>query len=195
MKLSTTSFVSALCFASGLWVNSASAQTSGNGFYVGAGLNASASSTDKVALPSSSSDRSGQGAKVNAGYQVTPNYGVEAGWSGLGTFSETYKTTVGTTTQKYKVNTTYVAATGRWGVSENLSLVAKAGVGFNKVSGTNVLPVSDNLLGTKTALFSSAGLSYKLSPTTAVTLDYDVAGKRSNKVYAHALTVGLQYNF
>jgi Outer membrane protein beta-barrel domain len=195
VKASITSCLSILCLATFFAVSSAYAQSAANGFYVGAGLNASASATGKISTPSVGRDRTGQGAKVNAGYQITPKYGVEAGWSGLGSFSETYKTASGATTQKYKVNTTHLAATGRWGVTENLSVVAKAGVGFNKVSGNNLLPVSDNLLGTKTALFSSAGLSYKLSPTTAVTLDYDVAGKRSNKVYAHALTVGLQYNF
>jgi OmpA-OmpF porin, OOP family len=186
---------SAIYAAVVLFANSAVAQPTGTGPYVGFGLNASATSTDKTTLSQVANDRNGYGAKINAGYQITPNYGVEAGWSGLGSFSETYKTANGNTTQKYKINTTYLAATGRWGISENLSFVAKAGVGFNKVSGTNVLPVPDSLLGNKTALFSSAGLAYKLTPNTALTLDYDIAGKRSNKVYGHALTAGIQYNF
>jgi OmpA-OmpF porin, OOP family len=187
-----TSVVSAVIV---LFANTALAQSTGTGPYVGIGLNASATSTDKISLPQAANDRSSGGAKINAGYQITPNYGVEAGWNSLGSFSETYKTATGNVTQKYKISTIYLAATGRWGITENLSVVTKAGVGFNKVSGTSVLPTSDTLLGNKTTLFSSAGFAYKLTPSTALTLEYDIAGKRSNKVYGHALTAGVQYNF
>jgi opacity protein-like surface antigen len=186
-----------LCFATGAGLLSPStfAQSTGAGPYVGVGINASATSVEKNAVPGTSSDRNGYGARLNAGYQITPNYGLEAGWSNLRSFSETFKIATGNTSQKYQVKTTYLAATGRWGVSENVSLVAKAGIGSNKVSGTNVLATSDNLIGKKTSLYTSAGVAYKLTPSTAITLDYEVAGKRTNKVNAHALTLGLQYSF
>jgi OmpA-OmpF porin, OOP family len=195
MKKTIYATAQVICAAFALLANTASAQSTGTGPYVGIGINASATSTDKTTLPQVANDRNGFGGKINAGYQITPNYGVEAGWSSLGSFSETYKTASGNTTQKYKINTTYLAATGRWGITENLSVVTKAGVGFNKVSGTNVLPTTDTLLGNKTTLFSSAGFAYKLTPNMALTLDYDIAGKRSNKVYGHALTAGVQYSF
>jgi len=145
------------------------------------------------ALPQADSDDHGQAVKVFGGFRFNENFGVEAGYAALGKFSE--HVTVGGVSVKQdgKARSIFGAATGRLPVGESFALHGRLGVTFGKVSGTNVLPASDNLMGSKTSVLFGVGAEYRPKPNVALTVNYDSFGKLSNNVKASALVVGLHF--
>ncbi|MEO8057901.1 MAG: porin family protein [Burkholderiales bacterium] len=143
------------------------------------------------ALPQTGADKHGQAVKVFGGYRFNENLGVEAGYAALGKFSESV--TIGGTSgmQDGKVRSIFGAATGRLPLGESLALHGRLGVSSGKVSGTNVLPAGDNLMGSRTSALFGVGAEYRPKPYIALTVNYDSFGKLSNKVKASALVFGL----
>ena len=66
---------------------------------------------------------------------------------------------------------------------------------FGKVSGTNLLPESDKLMGSSRSLLFGVGAEYKPMPNVALTVNYDSYGKLSNNVKANSLVFGAHFWF
>jgi len=145
------------------------------------------------ALPQSGSDKHGQAAKLYGGYRFNENLGVEAGYAALGKFSESVTVGGASVKQDGKARSIFGAATGRLLQGASFALHGRLGLSAGKVSGTNVLPASDNLMGSKTSVLFGVGAEYRPKPNVALTVNYDSYGKLSNNVKASALVFGLHF--
>ena len=144
-------------------------------------------------LPQAGSDEHGQAVKVFGGYRFNENLGVEAGYAALGKFSQSVTVGGVGVQQDGKARSIFSAATGRLPLRESFALHGRLGLSSGKVSGTNVLPVSDNLMGSKTSVLFGVGAEYRPKPNVALTVNYDSYGKLSNNVKASALVFGLHF--
>jgi OOP family OmpA-OmpF porin len=144
-------------------------------------------------LPQGESDDRGQAVKFFGGYRVTENFGVEAGYAALGSFTKTVIVGGAGVKQDGKARSVFGVATGRLPVAESFALHGRVGVSFGEVSGTNVLPDSDNLMGSQTSVMFGLGAEYRPRPNVALTINYDNYGKVSDNVKASALVFGLHF--
>lgn len=145
------------------------------------------------ALPQTESDRHGRAVKVFGGYRFDEHLGMEAGYAALGSFRESVIVGGSTVSQDGKARSLFAAATGRLPLGEAFALHGRLGVSFGKVSGTNLLPEGDSLMGSQTSALFGLGAEYRPKPNLALTLNYDSYGKLSNKVKADALVLGLHF--
>ncbi len=144
-------------------------------------------------LPQAGSDEHGQAVKVFGGYRFNENLGVEAGYAALGKFSQSVTVGGASLKQDGKARSIFGAATGRLPLGESFALHGRLGLSSGKVSGTNVLPVSGNLMGSKTSVLFGVGAEYRPKPNVALTVNYDSYGKLSKNVKASALVFGLHF--
>ena len=145
------------------------------------------------ALPQAGSDEHGQAVKVFGGYRFNENLGVEAGYAALGKFSESVTVGGASLKQDGKARSIFGAATGRLTLGESFALHGRLGLSSGKVSGTNLLPASDDLMGSKTSVLFGVGAEYRPKPNVALTVNYDIYGKLSNNVKASARVFGLHF--
>lgn len=144
-------------------------------------------------LPQTGSDEHGQAVKVFGGYRFNENLGVEAGYAALGKFSESVTVGGVSVKQDGKARSIFGVATARLPLGDSFALHGRLGLSSGKVSGTNLLPASDNLVGSKTSVLFGVGGEYRPKPNVALTVNYDSYGKLSNNVKASALLVGLHF--
>jgi opacity protein-like surface antigen len=146
-------------------------------------------------LPVTASDKSGNALKIFGGYNFDQNFGAELGYTRFGSFSET--ATVGgvATKQVGSARSIYAVGTARATLADSFGIHGRAGISFGKVSGTNLLPASDSLMGTKRSLLVGFGADYRVAPNVTLTADYDHYGKLSNNVKADTFMVGARVNF
>jgi opacity protein-like surface antigen len=149
------------------------------------------------ALPQtgSGSDEHGQAAKLFGGYRFNENLGVEAGYATLGSFSESVTVAGVGVKQDGKARSIFGAVTGRLPLGESFALHGRLGLSSGKVSGSNVLPADDSLMGSANSLMWGVGAEYKPLPNVALTVNYDDYGHLSNKVKASSLVFGLHFWF
>ena len=147
------------------------------------------------ALPQAGSDKHGQAAKLFGGYRFNENLGIEAGYAALGSFSESVTIGGASVKQDGKAHSIFGVATGRLPLGESFAVHGRLGLSSGKVSGTNVLPAANNLMGSKTSVLFGVGAEYRPTPNVALTLNYDDFGKLSNKVKANSLVFGLHFWF
>ena len=144
-------------------------------------------------LPQASSDEHGQAFKVFGGYRFNENLGVEAGYAALGSFSESVTVGGASVRQDGKARSIFGAATGRLPLGESFALHGRLGLSSGKISGTNVLPAGDSLMGSKTSVLFGLGAEYRPKPNVALTVNCDSYGKLSNNVKASALVFGFHF--
>jgi OOP family OmpA-OmpF porin len=163
--------------------------------YVGAAIGRTSFSTKGLGLPKVGSDESAQASKVYGGYRFSDRLGVEGGYVRLGSALE--KLTVGSNTvaQSVDARSLYVAATSRLTLSQDFALTGKAGVSFGKVSGTNVLAATADMIGSKRSFMWGVGAEYQLTSALALTADFDHFGQLSSKVRANLFSAGVRYRF
>ena len=147
------------------------------------------------ALPQSGSDKHGQAVKVFGGYRFNENLGVEAGYAALGSFSESVSVGGAGLKQDGKARSIFAAVTGRLPLGESFALHGRLGLSSGKVSGTDVLPASDSLMGGANSLMLGVGAEYKPLPNVALTVNFDDYGHLSNKVKASSLVFGVHFWF
>jgi opacity protein-like surface antigen len=145
--------------------------------------------------PVTASDKSGNAISIFGGYNFDPNFGAEVGYTRFGSFSETESVGGVDTRQDGSARSFYGVGTARAKLSDSFGVHGRAGVSFGKVSGTNVLPASDQLTGSKTSLLVGLGADFKLTPNVTLTADYDHYGKVSNNVKANTLMFGAKVSF
>lgn len=123
------------------------------------------------------------GFKLFAGYNFTPNWGVEAGYNDLGN-SYSFKGTVnGTpfTSNDIKAHNYYVAVTGTLPLNNQFSLLGKLGWVRNTADLSNVCAsgscVSISSSSSRNQLLYGVGMSYAFTPNWAAQLEYENYGK------------------
>jgi OOP family OmpA-OmpF porin len=165
------------------------------GPYMGISLGASQVGTTGVLAPKLSRDERDSAGKVYAGYQLTDNFGVEAGYLRLGKLQDRFRVGGAEVAQTANARSLYLAGTGRLPLGAGFALTGKAGLSFGKVTGTDQLGGSDTLIGTRTSAVLSVGAEYRLNRDVAFTVDLDTFGKVSKRVAASALTAGVRLSF
>lgn len=110
--------------------------------------------------------------KITAGLQITPMWGAELSYYDLGKVGISTPSGVA----NYNTNVTTAAATLSYPLTQSLTVVGRAGVGYSHLQ----LDVpSQNYAGssTKYPLVGGLGLRYNFTPRLALTLDYDYLGR------------------
>ena len=102
------------------------------------------------ALPLDSADDRSSAVKIFGGYRFNENFGVEAGYAALGSFSENANVGGANVTQDGRARSIFGVATGRLPLGDSIALHGRLGVSFGKVSGTNVLPKVTRLWAART---------------------------------------------
>jgi OOP family OmpA-OmpF porin len=116
--------------------------------------------------------------KVFGGYDFTPNWGVEGGYTRYHESTD------------YNSNGSYIAGKYTMPLGERFSAVAK--VGLQHSERTNFARQTDRDNG----LYGGVGLQYDLNRNLAVTADYERYGKdKTSGAKADVYTVGLKYGF
>ena len=144
-------------------------------------------------LPQVESDDHGKAVKFFGGYRLNENFGIEAGYAALGSFSTTVIVGGASVKQDGRASSIFGAATGRLPLGESFALHARLGLSAGKVSGTNLLPEANKLMGSKTSVLFGLGAEYRPMPNIALTINYDSYGKLTNNVKANALVFGLHF--
>ena len=125
--------------------------------------------------------------KLVGGYQFTPNWGLEAQYSNLGTRSPTATfgapinasgTFSGTAATQWSL-----AGTGTYPLDSNLYAMGKLGATRNKIDGTSLtilgVTVSEGS-DSKTYVLAGAGVGYNFNKNIGVRLEYENFGKFSS---------------
>jgi len=165
------------------------------GAYGGLSVGRSSFKLDSPSVPVTGKDGRDTAYKLYGGYRLNENFGLEAGYARLGSFSEQATLASGAVTQQGKASSFYIAGTGRYALSEQFALQGRLGLARNKVSGSNLLPAADSLQGRKTSLMWGVGAEYKLAKNLALTADYDNYGKVSSHVKASTFMLGARLSF
>ena len=164
-------------------------------FYVGVGVGGSAFGTRNVGATKRTTDEQGRAFKIYGGYQLTDYFGLQVGYTRLGSLNDSFTSNGVTVKQSVSGRSLYVAGTARYPVSESFALTGKLGISFGKATGTNVLSASDSLIGSKRYLMGGFGGEYRLNRNLALTADYEAYGRLSNKTSADAFTLGARFSF
>jgi opacity protein-like surface antigen len=174
----------------------ASAAHEVTGPYIGIAFGAAFGNREIDDSNSSNDERIGRSAKIFGGYQLTENFGVQAGYVRLHDLNQ--NTGSGATLVNRTVNghSAYLAGTARLPLGQSFALTGKGGVSFGKV--TRVSPsmdTSNSLLGSNTALLVGTGVEYALNRNVSFSVELESYGKLSKQVKGNTLTIGSRFMF
>ncbi|MFL6603405.1 MAG: outer membrane beta-barrel protein [Steroidobacteraceae bacterium] len=163
--------------------------------YVGIAGGRADFSEPKPTLPVSE-EKQGLMGKLYGGFRFTDNFGVEVGYSRLGSFSRRLMTNGEEVRQKGIGSSFYAAMTGRMPLGESFAVNCRLGLSSGKFSATGEPPAGEPVLaGTKRSALVGIGAEYRFSPQFSLNADYDYYGKLSNSVKAGALMFGARMSF
>lgn len=176
-------------------------------WYVGGGVGSSkvtgadgtAPTTPPLTLTGADSNKAS--VKIYGGYQITPNWGIEAQYADLGNRDFAIRNGAGVqlATGSLKATQFSIAGTGTLPLASNFSLFGKLGISSNhgKISAVGI---SDR--GSKTSPLIGVGVAYNFNPKLAVRLEYEDFGKFSNDgsasggaIRANNFALSLKYAF
>lgn len=160
--------------------------------YIGLGV---ASSDHNFKIGGSDFDGDGYkpSLKVFGGVDITPMWGVEAGYTDLRKAEYDYSIGNNKFTGSTEGKRAYVAGKGTMPVNEMVSLYGKLGVGYSKVDSTSS---NLNYKESDTGVYAGVGAQYNINKQVALTLEYERYGKSKDfGAKADAITVGARYNF
>lgn len=174
-------------------------------WYVGAGVGSSnLSGVDGSAgiAPASLTGVDGNktSSKFFGGYQITPNWGVEAQYGNLGSRTGSVRlagASLGTITSK--ATQMSLAGTGTLPLASGFSLMGKLGVTSNK---NNISGLGGSSSDSVSGLLVGLGVSYSLTPAASLRLEIENFGKVSkdngasgSAIRASNVSLGLAYAF
>ena len=176
--------------------------------YIGVGVGSSqASNVDGMVVPGvalSGGNTSKGSTKIYGGYQFTPNWGVEAQYSDLGSRNLALNGSGGVLPiGSFKSSQYSLAGTGTFPLNESFSLLGKLGFSTNSSTvSLNALGISASASQNRTDLILGVGVSYKITPKLAVRLEYEDFGKFSDSLISNRgstrmsnTSINLQYAF
>jgi OmpA-OmpF porin, OOP family len=174
----------------------ASAGRDVTGPYVGAAFGGAFGNREIDDSNSRNDEGIGRSAKVYGGYQLTENFGVQAGYVRLRDLNQNSGTGATLVRQTVSGRSVYVAGTARLPLGQSFALTGKAGVSFGKVTDASPSTAATNLLvGSKTSLLVGTGAEYVLNRNVSFAVELESYGKISNQVKGNALTVGTRFTF
>ena len=166
------------------------------GPYIGAALGAAFGNREIDDSNSSNDENIGRSAKIYGGYQLTENFGVQAGYVRLHKLNQNGGSGATLVTQTATGHSTYVAGTARVPLGQSFALTGKLGVSFGKVTDASPSTAATNLLlGSKTSLLVGTGAEYVLNHNVSFSVELESYGKISNQVKGNTLTIGSRFMF
>jgi opacity protein-like surface antigen len=167
-----------------------------SGPYIGAALGAAFGNREIDDSNSSNDEHLGRSAKIYGGYQMTENFGVQAGYVRLHEINQNSGSGATLVTQTATGHSTYVAGTARLPLGPSFALTGKLGVSFGKV--TDASPstaATDLLLGSKTSLLVGTGAEFVLNHNVSFSVELESYGKISDHIKGNSLAVGARLTF
>jgi OOP family OmpA-OmpF porin len=161
--------------------------------YIGAGV-----ATTDTTVPFGTQAGYKSSAKVFGGYEFTPNWGVEAGYTDLRKARSGLDYGQSPAHVTHEGSRSYVAAKAAVPVNAQVSLYGKLGVGYTSIDKTYKLPSYEPIRASdhETEAYGAVGAQYQLNPKVALIAEYERYGKRKQDGYkADTVTVGARYNF
>ena len=195
----------------------ATAQNSG--WYIGGGPSATRATFESsdftgLAAGTYSVDDSDTGLRIFGGYQVTPNWALEFGIAGLGSYRHRYVGGTGTAVYRYDVSAATVAMAARLPLGGGVGLNGRLGAAFTgarlrgpSTTGTiTTNPPScidiffEDCTSTKTNFYWGLGAQFDINPRFGIRLDYDNYGKvgeefETGRAEIEALSVNAVFRF
>ncbi|MEJ7808058.1 MAG: outer membrane beta-barrel protein [Telluria sp.] len=130
--------------------------------------------THTVSFDGDSGSENTTGARVYGGYQVSPRFGMEAGYVHFGKVSETEDGL----TVNFKPTAIYAAVTGTMPVSPSFNLFGKLGVSRNSATfGVTFENDSVSMKKTSATAMFGIGVQYKMSDSMSLVAEYENFGK------------------
>jgi len=163
--------------------------------YVGVGVASSDHDLRIGGIANANSEGYKPSAKIFGGVELTPMFGIEAGYTDVRKSEHTF--TIGATPGRATTDgsRSYVAGKASMPINEAFSVYGKLGAGYTKTnlsSSTPLVSRSDS----KTELYGALGGQYNLNEKVALTLEYERYGKtKQYGVKADAITVAAKYAF
>lgn len=166
------------------------------GPYIGAAFGAAFGNREIDDADSSNDEHVGRGTKIYGGYQLTENFGVQAGYVRMRQLNQNTGSGATLVEQTATGRSAYVAGTARLPLGESFALTGKLGVAFGKVTDVSPSTVTGNsLLGSKTSLLVGTGAEYVLNHGVAFSVELESYGKISEHVKGNTLTIGTRFTF
>jgi len=188
-----SSILAAAALAALLAAGQAAAQNSG--WYIGAGLGATQAKFERgdftgLAAGTYSADESDSGARVFGGYRVAPNWAVEFGIAGLGSYRHRFSAGTGTAVYRYDASAATVAMAAQLPLAGGVALNGRLGAAFTTTrlrspSTTGTITTNppacpdlffDDCASRKTNFFWGLGAQFDINPRWGIRLDYDNYG-------------------
>ena len=141
--------------------------------------------------------------KVYGGYQLTPNWGIEAQYTDLGSRALTGSLASGAqvATGSFRSTQYSLAAVGTLPLAANFSLLGKLGVTSNYANISTTIAGAGSS-GNTSDMIVGVGVAYNITPQLAVRLEYEDFGKLSKNGSANGgsirgnnYSLNLQYAF
>lgn len=124
--------------------------------------------------------------KIYGGYQITPNWGVEAQYGDLGNRTLTF---AGANVGSFRVSQMSIAGTGTLPLDSGFSLLGKLGISSARPTGSGVISNS------KTSALIGVGMGYNITPALSARVEYEDFGKIGDNFRAVGYSVSLKYAF
>lgn len=165
------------------------------GPYIGLGV-ASADHTFNLGGASSTgSEGYKASAKIFGGVELTPMFGIEAGYTDIRKSDHTFTVAGVPGTATSDGSRSYLAGKATMPINEAFSVYGKLGAGYSKVNVNSATPLVSRS-DSKTELYGAIGGQYNINQKVALTMEYERYGKTKDfGVKADAITVGARYNF
>ncbi len=134
-------------------------------------------------------------AKIFGGVELTPMFGIEAGYTDVRKADHSFTVAGVPGTATTDGSRSYLAGKATMPVNEAFSVYGKLGAGYSKVNVSSATPFVSRS-DTKTELYGALGGQYNINEKVALTLEYERYGKKKDYgVKADAISVGARYNF
>lgn len=160
--------------------------------YIGVGL---LSARHDFVLATSQADDRKTGAKLFGGVDFNPTWGVEAGYTDFGQVRASLALPPGGMRMGMHNTFSYVAAKATWPLDAQFALVAKLGVGRNKLDLEDA-PISSFRSRQETDGYGALAVRYQLSKEVALSAEYERYGsKHTFGVKPDAFGIAASYSF
>lgn len=166
------------------------------GPYIGTAFGAAFGNREIDDSNSSNDERIGRSAKFFGGYQLTENFGVQAGYVRMHDLNQNTGTGLALVNRTVNGHSAYLAGIARLPLGQSFALTGKVGASFGKVTSVSSSTAATNsLLGSNTALLVGTGAEYVLNRSVSFAVELESYGKISKQVKGSTLTVGTRFMF
>ena len=145
----------------------------------------------------SSTDAAGYkaNAKVFGGVDITPMFGIEAGYTDIRKADHTFTVAGVPGSATTDGRRSYLAGKATMPVNDKFSVYGKLGVGYSKVNVSSATPLVSRS-DSDTEAYGAIGGQYNINEKVALLAEYERYGKQKDfGAKADVITVGARYNF